>query len=375
MAAPSAAELRREFVLDPDVAFLNHGSFGASPRVVLERCQAWQLELEREPVDFITRRLPGLRDEARARLAAYVGAAADDLAFVTNATMGVNLAARSIDLRAGDEVLTTDLEYGACDLAWEWVCRRAGARYVRAKIPLPPSSPTEVAGALFSQLSDRTRAVFVSHLTSETALVLPVAEIVARARAAGLLTVLDGAHAPAHVPLDLDALGADFYAGNAHKWLGAPKGAGFLHVRPEHQERVDGAIVSWGYEEGRTFQERLELQGTRDVAAWLSVPDAIDFQETRDWDDVRARCRRLALDACDALCERLGTESLAPREMLGQMATVPLREPAPGLSDRLFAEHGIEIPLVGEHSDHIRLSVAAYTTAEDVDRLLSALPR
>jgi isopenicillin-N epimerase len=374
MAAPDAAELRREFVLDPDVAFLNHGAFGACPRPVLERCREWQLELEREPVDFITRRLPGLLDVARTRLAAYVGAAANDLAFVTNATTGVNVAARSLDLRPGDEVLTTDLEYGACDLAWEWVCRRAGARYVRAAIPLPSSGPAEMVDALLSQLGDRTRAVFVSHVTSETALVLPAAEIVARARAAGVTTIVDGAHAPAHVPVDIDSLGADFYSGNCHKWLTAPKGAGFLHVRQEHQERVDGPIVSWGYEEGRTFQKRLELQGTRDVAAWLSVPDAIDYQETRDWDGVRQRCRLLALDARESLCDRLGTEPLAPNEMLGQMATVRLREPDPDLSDRLFAEHRIEIPVVGEHHDHIRLSVAAYTTAEDVDRLLSALP-
>jgi isopenicillin-N epimerase len=374
VAVPTAAELRREFVLDPDVAFLNHGAFGACPRLVLERCREWQLELEREPVDFITRRLPGLLDEARGRLAAYVGATADDLAFVTNATTGVNLAARSLELRPGDEVLTTDLEYGACDLAWEWVCGRAGARYVRAEIPLPSSGPAEVVDALLSQIGERTRAVFVSHVTSETALVLPVDDIVAQARAAGLTTIVDGAHAPAHVPVDIDSLGADFYSGNCHKWLTAPKGAGFLHVRPEHQERVDGPIVSWGYEEGRTFQKRLELQGTRDVAAWLSVPDAIDFQEARDWDGVRARCRQLALDARDSLCERLGTEPTAPNEMLGQMATVRLREADPDLSARLFAEHRIEIPVVREHHDHIRLSVASYTTAEDVDRLLSALP-
>ena len=374
MTAPSAAALRHEFVLEPEVAFLNHGSFGACPRPVLERCREWQLELEREPVDFITRRLPSLLDVARTRLAEYVGAAAEDLAFVTNATTGVNLAARSLDLRPGDEVLTTDLEYGACDLAWEWVCRRTGARYVRAEIPLPSSGPAEVVAALFSRLGDRTRAVFVSHVTSGTALVLPAAEIVAEARAAGLTTIVDGAHAPAHVPVDMDSLGADFYSGNCHKWLTAPKGAGFLHVRPEHQEHVDGPIVSWGYREGRTFQERVELQGTRDAAAWLSVPDAIDFQATRDWDGVRARCRLLALDARDSLCDRLGTERLAPNEMLGQMATVRLRESDPGLSDRLFAEHRIEIPVVGKRDDHIRLSVAAYTTVEDLDRLLSALP-
>src|SRR5690242_2009193 len=279
MAAPSPTELRREYLLDPEVAFLNHGSFGACPRAVFERYQAWQRELEHEPVDFLARRLPDLLDSARATLATYLGCRPADLAFVQNATTGVNLAARSLALGPGDEVLATDLEYGACDLAWEWVCRRAEARYVRAPIPLPLRDPGEVVDALFAHADERTRAVYVSHVTSVTGLVLPLAEIVARARSRALLTIVDGAHAPGHVPVNLAELGADYYAGNAHKWLGAPKGTGFLHVRPEHQDRVDAAIVSWGYSDGNTFSQRIEMQGTRDPAAWLTVPE--DRKSTR----------------------------------------------------------------------------------------------
>jgi isopenicillin-N epimerase len=375
VTAPTAEELRGEFLLDPEVAFLNHGSFGACPRPVLERCQAWERELEREPVDFIVRRLPSLLAEAREALAAYVGAEPADLVFVPNATTGVNLAARSLDLRPGEEVLATDLEYGACDLAWEWVCDHAGARYVRAETPRPLAGPADVVDALFSRVGDRTRALFVSHVTSASGLVLPVGEIVARARAAGLVTVVDGAHAPAQVPLDVDVLGADFYTGNCHKWLCAPKGAGFLHVERNRQESVDAAIVSWGYEEGKTFSQRLEQQGTRDLAAWLSVPAAISFQAEREWDAVRARCRALTLAARRELCELLGTEPLAPEEMLAQMATVRLPQPDPGLSDRLFAEHRIEIPVVEPAGDHLRLSVAAYTSRDEIERLLSALAR
>src|SRR5581483_2156218 len=189
-----------------DVAFLNHGSFGACPRPVFERYQAWQRELEREPVDFIDRRLPGLLADARAALATYLGCAPTDLAFVQNATVGVNLAARSLDLRPADEILTTDLEYGACDLAWEWLCRRTGARYVRAPIPLPLPDPETLVESLFAAASERTRVLYVSHVTSATALVLPVEEIVARARELGLVTIVDGAHAPAQVPVDLDSL-------------------------------------------------------------------------------------------------------------------------------------------------------------------------
>ena len=375
MAAPSADELRREFLLDPEVAFLNHGSFGACPRSVFERYLAWKRELEAEPVDFIDRRLPTLLDAARATLAEYVRGPAQDIAFVQNATTGVNLAARSLTLAPNDEVLATDLEYGACDLAWEWVCRRAGARYVRAPIPLPLRDSSEVVDALFAAAGDRTVVVHVSHITSSTGLVLPLDEIVTRARSLGLVTIVDGAHAPAHVPVDLARLGADFYSGNAHKWLNAPKGAGFLHVRPEYQERVDAAIVSWGYAEGNSFSERIEKQGTRDPAAWLTLPDAIRFHADRDWDSVRDRSRRLAREARGELCDLLGTELLTPDSMLAQMATVRLPRPCPDLSDRLFTHHRVEVPIAGEKRDLLRLSVAGYTTRNDIDRLLAALVR
>jgi isopenicillin-N epimerase len=372
MPAPSPSELRREYLLDPEIAFLNHGSFGACAGPVFERYQTWQRELETEPVDFFARRLPGLLDDARSTLAVYLGCQPADLAFVQNATAAVNLAARALDLRPGDEVLATDLEYGACDLAWEWVCRRTEARYVRAPILRPLHDPSELADALFDAASERTRALFVSHVTSTTGLVLPVGEIIGRARALGLVTIVDGAHAPSQVPLHLDRLGADYYAGNLHKWLGAPKGAGFLHVRPEHQDRVDGAIVSWGYVKGATFAERIERQGTRDPAAWLAVPEAILFQAERDWDGVLERCRGLAREARRDLCELLGTDPLAPDAMVEQMAAVRLRRAADDLSERLFARHRVEIPV---EDGLLRLSVAAYTTREEVDRLLAALTR
>jgi isopenicillin-N epimerase len=356
--------VRHAFLLDSSVTYLNHGSFGATPRVVFERYQAWQHELEREPVDFIVNRLPDLLGRARAELGAYVGASPDDLTFVPNATTGVNMAARALELRPGDEILTTDLEYGACDLTWQNVCERTGAAYVRA-----PVAVDDVVESLFAGQTERTRAVFVSHITSETALLLPVEEIVARARAAGLVTIVDGAHAPGHVPLALDALGADFYTGNCHKWMCAPKGSAFLHVRPEHQERVGGAIVSWGYDEPATFTSRTELQGTRDSAAYLAVPDAIDFVRAHDTPD---RCVALCRAARAELCELLGTEPLGPEEMVLRMATVRLPHEDGELSKRLFAEHRIEIPVT---RDLLRISVAAYTTREDVERLLDALPR
>ena len=349
--------MKDQFLLDLDVVFLNHGSFGACPRPVFESYQAWQLELEREPVQFITRRLTDLLAEARAALGAYVGARADDLTFVPNATTAVNIAARALHLQPGDEVLATNLEYGACDLAWEHECAKAGARYVRV-----PSD------ALLNHCTERTRAVYLSHITSETALLLPVERIVQAARAQGLTTIVDGAHAVAQVDLDLAALGADFYAGNCHKWLCAPKGAGFLHTAPAWQEHVDGTITSWGYEAPATFISRTQRQGTRDSAAYLAVPDAIAFVREHN---TRDRCIELARQARRALCELLGTEPIAPEEQVLQMASVRIPHHDPDLQRRLFADHRIEIPISDEML--MRVSIAMYNTEEDVERLLDAL--
>lgn len=366
--APTAAQLRAEFLLDPSIVFLNHGSSGARPRPVIDAYQAWQRRLEWEPVHFVERQLPDLLETVRSRLAAYVGAPASDLTLVQNATMGVNIAARSLALRPGDEVLTTSLEYGACEMAWEWLCARVGARLVRAEIPLPFD---DVVERLFACMTDKTRAVYVSHVTSATALRLPVEDVIARARAEGLITVVDGAHATGQVPLNLSQLGADFYAGNCHKWLCAPRGTGFLHVRTEHQSRIDGAVVNWGYEPPATFISRTEEQGTRDVAAHLAILAAIDFQEARNWDVVRQRCYAAAVDARNRLCELLDTEPIAPEEMLAQMATVRLPAAQPDLSERLFWEHGIEVNVTG---DLFRISIASYTTDDDVARVLDVLP-
>jgi isopenicillin-N epimerase len=346
------------FLLDPDVVFLNHGSFGACPRPVFERYQAWQRQLEREPVEFIARRQGDLLAGARAALGEYVGAGADDLTFVPNATTGVNIAARALRLQPGDEVLATNLEYGACDLTWEHECTKAGARYVRVPVD-----------ELLDHRTEDTRAVYLSHITSETALLLPVESIVAEARAQDLTTIVDGAHAVAQLDLDLTALGADYYAGNCHKWLCSPKGAGFLYVSPHVQDTVDGTITSWGYEEPATFISRTQRQGTRDSAAYLAVPDAIAFEREHN---TRERCVELARNARRALCELFGTEPIAPEAQVLQMASVRIPHEDPDLQRRLFEDHGIEIPITAEML--MRISIAMYNTEEDVERLLDALP-
>jgi isopenicillin-N epimerase len=367
--------LRDEFLLDPSVTFLNHGSFGACPRAVFERYQEWQLELERQPVLFLARRIETLLADARTALGDYVGAEPDDVVFIPNATAGANIAARALPLEAGDEVLSTDLEYGALDLTWGHVCAGAGARYVRTRIRLPVESAEEIVETVWEGVTPRTRVLFVSHVTSRTALILPVAELCRRAREAGIRTVIDGAHVPGHVPLDLRALDADFYAGNCHKWLCAPKGAGFLYVRRELQRDIHPLVISWGYEgDDASFLSRHEKQGTRDPSAYLAVPAAIEWQRERNWDDVRARCHALARRAA----RELGLEPLVPdtgHDFFGQMVALQLPAGAPAdLQARLYDEHRIEVPAYDHASGRLlRPSFQGYNGPGDLERLRDAL--
>jgi isopenicillin-N epimerase len=366
--------LRDEFLLDPSVTFLNHGSFGACARAVFERYQAWQLELERQPVLFLGRRLDGLLAEARTALGAYVGADPNDIVFVPNATTGVNCAAWAVGLERNDEVLTTDLEYGALDLTWEHVCGDFGARYVRTPIRLPVTSSEELVEAVWAGVGPRTRVLFISHHTSSTALTLPVAELCARAREAGVRTVVDGAHVPGHLPLDLRTLDVDYYAANCHKWLGAPKGAGFLYVRPELQRDIHPLVFSWGYDgDDPSFLSRHEKQGTRDPSAYLTVPTAIEWQREHDWDAVRKRCHELARRARN----ELGLEPVAPdsAEFFRQMVTLRLpSDVRPDLQERLYDDHRIEIPVTERGEERfIRASFQGYNDDEDLRRLQNAL--
>jgi isopenicillin-N epimerase len=366
--------LRDEFLLDPDIIFLNHGSFGATPRAVFERYQEWQFELERQPVLFLARRLDELLAEARATLGAYVDADPDDLVFVPNASAGVNVAAWPLGLERGDEVLSTDLEYGALDLAWEHICSDFGARYVRTPIRLPVTSADEIVETVWAGVGPRTRALFLSQHTSGTAMTLPVRELCRRAREAGIRTIVDGAHVPGHLPLSLRELDADYYAGNCHKWLCAPKGAGFLYVRRELQQDVHPLLISWGYEgDDPSFVSRHEKQGTRDPSAYLTVPAAIEWQRDQGWDAVRARCHQLARRARN----ELGLEPLTPDSegFFRQMVTLRLPDDAPpDLKERLYDEYRIEIP-VAERPDgrFIRASFQGYNDDADFERLRDAL--
>ena len=367
--------MREYFLLDPEIVFLNHGSFGACPIPVFEVYQNWQRELERQPVEFLGRRYDDLIDAARGRLADYVHTSPDNLTFVTNATTGINMVARSLDLQPSDEVLATDHEYGAVDYTWQFVCEKANAKYIRQPVPLPLDDPQTVIDHLWQGVTPRTKVIAISHITSPTALIFPVAEICRRAREAGILTVIDGAHVPGQIPLDLEAIQPDFYAGNCHKWLCAPKGAGFLYVRPEHQAWIEPLVISWGWQPGSTLVSRTRWQGTQDIAACLSVPAAIDFQQVHDWPSVQARCHDLAMQAQRRICELTGLAPIAPESMVAQMFTVRIpTDSIMELKARLYDEYRVEVPFIIWNAESmLRISVQGYNTQQDIDTLVESL--
>lgn len=375
--------LKNEFLLDPSIHFLNHGSFGATPRVVLDAYQEWQVRLERQPVLFLSREFDGLMREARIALGRYLNADADDLVYITNATHGANIVARSVDLEPGDEVLSTDHEYGACDDTWEFVCSRRGANYIRHTIPLPLHSEQEIVDQFWRAVTSRTRVIYLSHYTSSTAFRMPVEEVCRRARELGIITVIDAAHSPGQIPVDLRAMDGDFVFGNCHKWMLSPKGAGFLYVRRDLQRLIKPLVVSWGYnpEYGATTGSRyvdfLQWTGTRDPAAALAVPAAIDFMEANDWVRVRRECHQLLQQAIERICDLIDQSPLYPLDsaFYSQMGVAPIPPcDLTALKGRLYDEYGVEVPIIEwKGRFFVRISVQAYNTQEDIDILVDSL--
>ncbi|WP_437733139.1 aminotransferase class V-fold PLP-dependent enzyme [Sorangium sp. So ce1335] len=384
-----AGAVRELWPLDPAVTFLNHGSFGACPRAVLEAQQRYRDLLERQPVRFFLRELEPLLDAARAELASFVGADPEDLVFVPNATAGVNTVLRSLAFAPGDEICVTDHGYNACRNAVEAVAARAGGRVVVAAVPFPVEAPEQVIEAVLAAVGPRTRLVLVDHVTSPTGLVLPVAALTAELAGRGVDVLVDGAHAPGMVPLDLRALGAAYYTGNCHKWLCAPKAAGFLHVRRDRQGAIRPLVISHGANSPRTDRSRFLLEfdwtGTADPSAALCVADAIRFMGALlpdGWPALRAHNRATALAARDLLCEALGCRPPGPDTMIGALATVPLPDaPSSGrrldpLQDALLEGWGIEVPVFAWPASPrrwLRISAQIYNERPHYERLAAAL--
>ena len=377
----STSLLKDQFLLRPDITYLNFGSFGACPRPVFERYQQFQLELEQGPVQFIT--TTGLQyvEMARKALGEYLDADADDLVFVTNPSYAVNVIAKSFALGKGDEVLTTELEYGACDRTWQYYCDKAGARYVKQPIRLPLQSQEDFVEQLMAGVTKRTKLIFLSHITSSTGIRFPVEKVIDAAKQLGIMTFIDGAHAPAQAPLSLRSLDADIYTGACHKWMMTPKGSSFLYVRKEYQSLFDQLVISWGYKADKPshslFLDYHQQQGTRDFSAFCCIPAAISFMKENNWDEVTAKCRQLVLQNAMRFCELAGTEPLLPLDdfFVRQLFSIPFRTREPELlKSRLYNEFKIEIPVMRQGDRvFVRYSIQAFNSQQDLDRLEEAL--
>ena len=378
MNTPSLAS---QFLINPKITFLNFGSFGACPKPIFEDLQKWQLELETEPVQFIT--VDGYKylKQSREALANYIHCNADDLVYTPNPSYAMSIITKSLKLNPGNEILTTDLEYGAMDKSWNYYCKQTGAKYVRQHINLPLTTKEAFIEDFFKGLTNNTKAIFISQITSSTALVLPVKEICDIAKQKGLLTIVDGAHVPGHIPLNLSELKADIYTGACHKWMMTPKGCAFLYVTKEHQHWTDPLVISWGYDSAMPshsqFLDYHQLQGTRDFTAFLTVPKALYFMKTHHWEEQALKCRKLVQANAQRFCDLLGTQPLCPINdtFLGQMFSIPIHTSEPETLQRdLFEAYKIEIPVMRHGMDvYLRYSIQVFNSQKDLDTLYNAL--
>lgn len=378
-------DLKKLFLLNKDVTFLNHGSFGSCPTPIFEEFQRFQRQLEFQPISFLEEHIDQNILNAQQVLSTFINCDADDIVFFTNPTTAINEVMRSIPVNEGDEILSSTHEYGALDKAWDFISTVRGITHVKAVTPNPISSKAEFIDAFVSAITSRTKVIFISHITSSTGLIFPVEDIIKLARQKNILTIVDGAHVPGHIPLNLTELNPDIYTGTCHKWLLCPKGTSFLYVKKELQNQIKPLIVSWGYENpefSRTpFQNSHLWQGTRDISPFLTIPKAIEFRDEYSWNDVSEVSRQMILDFRSEILSSFDTIPLFednPTHWLGQMYSFSIPNhinECTRIKSQLIHEHNIEIPVfVWDKKLYIRISLNGYNNEEDLHRLLSVLP-
>lgn len=373
----SMNSIKDQFLLDPEIRYLNHGSFGACPKPILENYQFWQNLLEREPVQFITKTAPEALSVSKQALAKYIGCDTEDFFFIPNPTMAVNQVVKSLNFQRGDEVLSTNLEYGAIDKTFEFYSKKNGFTYRKQNISLPLVSKEKFIEEFWKGYNEKTKAISIGQCTSATALIFPVKEICEKAKELGLITIVDGAHIPGHIPLNLHEIKADFYTGTLHKWLLGPKGSTFLYVNKNFQNRLEPLIISWGYEAAKPtkskFLEENEMQGTRDISAFLTAPAIMNFFEENEMEQRQAECRKVVLEQYPQFCELLRTEPLSPvtEEFLGQMCSIPIKTENPvALKETLYNDYKIEIPVMfARDQTYLRISYQVYNRIDDLEYL------
>ncbi len=375
--------IKDQFLLDRQITYLNHGSFGACAKPIFENYQHWQRVLENEPVQFILKTAPEALLTSKKALAEYIGCDDEDFFFIPNPTMGVNQVVKSLNFQPGDEVLSTNLEYGAIDKTFEFYSKKNGFTYRKQNISLPLISKEQFIEEFWKGYNEKTKAVSIGQCTSATALIFPVKEICEKAKELGLITIIDGAHIPGHIPLDLREIKADFYTGTLHKWLLGPKGSTFLYVNKNFQNRIEPLIISWGYESAKPtkskFLEENEMQGTRDISAFLTAPVIMKFFKENEMEKRQAECRKVVLEQYPEFCELLNTKPLCTvcGEFLGQMCSIPIKTDNPfELKETLCNDYKIEIPVMQRgNENYLRISYQVYNSLDDLQYLKETIKK
>ena len=367
------------FLLDPDITFLNHGSYGACSKPVFKEYQDWQQKLENQPVQFMTNQVYSALEKSREAMSQFVGCDEDELVFFQNPTTAVTNVIYNLDLKPGDEVLMSNHEYGALVRAWKMWGKKTGVNIIQQDILTPVTTEENFIEDFWKGVTPQTKVIFLSHITSSTALIFPIEKIIKLAKEENILTIIDGAHVPAQIPLNIHELKCDFYTGACHKWLCAPKGSSFLFVKKEHQDWVKPVVVSWGKDGDDStpseFIQDFQWQGTRDMSAFLTIPTAINFynKEIRPYQE---SCKKIIQDTYSEFSSVLNTEPIsAGKEWLAQLVAHPLPKNIPSnLKKRLWEEYQIEIPVFEWNGQaYVRVSIQVYNTQKDVDLLMSAL--
>tara|TARA_Y100000996_G_scaffold411763_1_gene396518 strand:- start:1147 stop:2298 length:1152 start_codon:yes stop_codon:yes gene_type:complete len=365
--------LKNQFQLDPSFTYLNHGSFGACPKPIFEERNKWQKEIEKQPVSFIEDKAIGLLDWSREKLGAFINCDKDDLVYFPNPTTAMNMVIKSLDLKIGDEVLSSNHEYGAVEKTWEFVSRKKGFSYKKIDVSIP-FSKDDFIESIKNNINTNTKVIFLSHITSPTAIIFPVKEICALAKELGIISIIDGAHAPAHIDLDIKTLGVDIYTGACHKWMLCPKGVSFLYCSKEMQESLEPLVVSWGWEPDNpsksTFLDNNQYQGTNDISAYLTVPSAIKFLDQNNWKSIKQECQKKIIESKNILLDTLNTESICSDIFLGQMASLQINIPNSIDLYNYLKNNNIVVPIIDWNGlVFVRISYQCYNSINDIEHL------
>ena len=369
------------FLLDPNIIHLNHGSFGACPKPIFDSLISWQKKLEFNPVKHLAFDMYDYLEESRESLSNYINCNKDDIVFFPNPSTALNTVIKSLDLKNNDEILTTNHEYGALDKTWNFICKKTGAKYIKQNIILPLKSKNDFINIFIKGINKNTKVIFISHITSPTGLIFPVEEICKIARENNIFCIIDGAHVPGHIDLDIKQLNPDIYTGACHKWMCAPKGTSFLYAKKEIQNYIDPLVISWGYDSDipshSKYLDYHQWQGTQDPSAYLTIPDVINFLNKNNWNEVSKKCRLINIEARELINKSLNKNPISDNQFIGQMSAIEIKcEDSIKVIKKLYEDFKIVVPIVKwEDKMLLRFSIQAYNSMEDIEKLIFAIKK